>query len=245
MSDRRQLHQSQQFYREFFSKSQALSADNRERYEVVFALVDSLNLPPSVKVLDIGTGAGRIARFLSQRFSDVISIDITSTVLMEKTRYEHRHLSFSLAALPHLPFPNNTFHLVICSEVLEHLQRGIQSQAISEIGRIVVTGGKVVISTPNPDGFYEKARRFGALLKYGKPERQGQLLENYVSPHLLQRILEKEFTIDEKRGSFYLFPPFNRLARKVPFLYGLSENIGRKGWFVSKGLYQYYLLNHK
>ena len=45
-----------------------------------------------------------------------------------------------------LPFPNNSFDLVICSEVLEHLHE--YNDAIKEIHRVLKPGGKFYASVP-------------------------------------------------------------------------------------------------
>ena len=45
-----------------------------------------------------------------------------------------------------LPFPDNTFDLIVCSEVLEHLHK--YTDAIIEINRVLKPGGKFFASVP-------------------------------------------------------------------------------------------------
>jgi len=45
-----------------------------------------------------------------------------------------------------LPFSDNTFDLVVCSEVLEHLHE--YKDAIAEISRVMKPGGKFLASVP-------------------------------------------------------------------------------------------------
>lgn len=56
------------------------------------------------------------------------------------------------AGLPRLPYPDNSFDTVICSDVLEHL--GPHRQAIKELLRIA--GKKVIISVPAYKWLYGK-----------------------------------------------------------------------------------------
>ncbi len=54
-----------------------------------------------------------------------------------------------------LPYPDNIFDLVVCSEVLEHLEK--PKEAIMEMGRVLKNGGTLVMTTPNEnDGFCEE-----------------------------------------------------------------------------------------
>lgn len=226
------LLQSQEFYREFFSTDQGLSYDTRERYETVFSLIESLALPSSARVLDIGSGRGKIARFLTERFRSVCSVDIVLTNLMRLTLRNHPQLQFAITALPRLPFADNSFDLVVFSEVLEHLELTDQQPAISEIARVIAPDGFVVMSTPNPDSFCEIARRIASQITFRRIRLGSQqLIENHVSPGRLRGMLRSEFSIEAQAGSFYLIPPM-RLMVKVPGLFKLSSFIRERGGFL-------------
>ncbi|MBN1993403.1 MAG: class I SAM-dependent methyltransferase [Anaerolineae bacterium] len=245
MSKSDQLHQSQEFYQQFFGTSRKLSYDDYERYQVVFELINSLALPSSATVLDIGAGAGKISRFLAERFDKVISVDITATPLMKNILPNYPQIKFSTAALPGFPFPDQKFDLVVCSEVLEHIEQELQPFSVIEIARMITPGGWSIISTPNPQSIFEVVRKTEAVILRRNTNRTGQLLESYISPKILQGLFENHFLIKRRLGSFYLFPPLSGFASKLPLLYKVSEDIRRKGWLNSKGLYQYYVLKRK
>lgn len=61
--------------------------------------------------------------------------------------------SVKLAKAENLPFPNNSFDLVYCYTVLEHVDD--PAQAILEMIRVAKPGGKIYIQTPNYLSFYE------------------------------------------------------------------------------------------
>jgi ubiquinone/menaquinone biosynthesis C-methylase UbiE len=63
--------------------------------------------------------------------------------------------------LSHLPFPSNYFDVVICRYVVEHLHDPIQ--VFREFARVLRSGGKVVILTPNK---YDYVSLIAALTPY-------------------------------------------------------------------------------
>lgn len=236
------LRESQEFYTQYFYDARKITYDNRERYEIIFHLVESLNLPSSIRVLDVGTGSGSISTFLIGRFKNVVSIDIVFVETIKGMVQTQPQLNFALAALPNLPFEDASFQLTICSEVLEHINRDAQALSIMELARVVDQKGILILSTPNPRSAYEFIRKAGAFIKRGDTSRKGQLVENYITPDSLRNMLRCGFVIEKCMGSFYLFPPLDRLGKKVAFLYRLSGIIHRRGWAKTKGLYQYYVL---
>jgi SAM-dependent methyltransferase len=122
-------------------------------------------LSPSMVILDLGAGAGIIRqmnfRGLAAR---VCGIDLDSRV--EKNPYldEGR-----IADAGDIPYSNETFDLVFCDNVFEHLD---QPQVVfNEIARILKPGGVFMFKTPNrwhympliarlsPHGFHQFVNR--------------------------------------------------------------------------------------
>ena len=116
-----------------------------------------LSIKPGDLILDIGCGSGRHTcqayRFPSVR---VVGADLKFEDLVEARRRlklhhqlgEHGNGSWSLAAadVTELPWPDNQFDTVICSEVLEHV--GNHRRAIREIVRVLKSEGSLVVSVP-------------------------------------------------------------------------------------------------
>lgn len=101
-------------------------------------------------ILDVGCGEGFTLDTLRKNKigKTIIGIDNSKEsirigkILFPKVKIEH-------ASIYDMPFPNNSFDLVICTEVLEHLKT--PSLAIEEVKR--VSRGNILISVPNEPFF--------------------------------------------------------------------------------------------
>ena len=114
-----------------------------------------MQLKPNSKFLDLGCGEGRhcFGAYMSEEI-DVFGFDMSlSDVGKAKENFDQfnentstKSCNFGVADAKKLPFKDNTFDFIICSEVLEHI---IDYQsALSEINRILKPEGKLVVSVP-------------------------------------------------------------------------------------------------
>jgi glycosyltransferase involved in cell wall biosynthesis/predicted SAM-dependent methyltransferase len=108
----------------------------RQRYRHVLDLIAGEG-----RVLDVGCGSSRIVGSLPP---GSIAID----VLIRKLRYARRFGR----ALVHgsgfaLPFQNDTFPCVLCSQVIEHVPK--ESPILDELCRVLKPGGRLVLGTPD------------------------------------------------------------------------------------------------
>ena len=90
---------------------------------------------PGSKVLDAGCGFKPWQEFFSDN-TRYIGVDYSS----EWSTPE------ALASVDHLPFADNYFDAIICSEVLEHTR--YPENCINELKRVCKNGGLIYISTP-------------------------------------------------------------------------------------------------
>jgi len=116
-----------------------------------------LQIKPGAKILDVGCGTGRHTCAAS-RLENVIAIgaDISFDVVTEARRrllYEEALgeqgdgiWGAMVADITALPFKDNAFDLVICSEILEHVHH--QDAAVCEVARVLKPGKDVVVSVP-------------------------------------------------------------------------------------------------
>ena len=97
------------------------------------------------RVLEVGCGEGRLAAELVASARRKPEQFIATDVSLHKIDQDlDPVLEFREASVYELPFADGAFDLVVCCEVLEHLEE--PERALSEIAR--VTGGSVIVSTP-------------------------------------------------------------------------------------------------
>lgn len=103
-------------------------------------------IPPDVtSILDVGCGNGYFVNALLAahpgRFDRVVGLDRSETAL------RHVRAEAVRGSITELPFANDSFDLVTCLEVLEHLSCDDYVQALSELNR--VSTRYLLITVPN------------------------------------------------------------------------------------------------
>lgn len=118
-----------------------------KRARAIFTVVEALQ---PKKVLDAGCGRGFYVQGLTffPFVKEIHGIDLNVQYLLRaRKNIKDNRVKVRQGSLYQLPFANNTFDLVICSEVLEHLDR--DDQAVREIYRVLKPGGSAVFSVPH------------------------------------------------------------------------------------------------
>ena len=117
---------------------------------------DKLNINAGDTVLDIGCGEGRHSISLYvDREVNAIGMDLSmEDMKTAKNRIKDFSITetntsscvFGAGDIKSLPFEDNLYDAVICSEVLEHLES--LDDAVSEIVRVLKPGGVLAVSVP-------------------------------------------------------------------------------------------------
>jgi ubiquinone/menaquinone biosynthesis C-methylase UbiE len=102
-------------------------------------------------VLDAGCGIGYGSNFIAKAGAKkVIGIDISKDAIkVAKQRYENEQIQFMIMDITQLEFPENSFDVICCFEVIEHIKN--YHKALSELKRVLKNGGLCIISTPNKE----------------------------------------------------------------------------------------------
>src|SRR3972149_4010751 len=131
---------------------------------------------------------------------------------------------FLVASASKLPFKDESFDIVLCTEVIEHVDD--QSQAIEEMFRVIKEGGILVITSPNR--FFKPL--FDLLSKIGVRPYHGN--ETWFYPSALKGILSRKGRVLKEYYFNFLFPidTFSRLE-KFKQLKNLMIN---QGYIVKK-----------
>lgn len=114
---------------------------------------DLLALLPEVdgrRVLDLGCGAGQLARHLATiGAAEVVGVDVSERMLaLARAESAHRRVSYSRDAIENVSFPPARFDLVVSSLVLHYVED--YPGLVVRIAEWLATGGVLVYSTEHP-----------------------------------------------------------------------------------------------
>ncbi|HTB62367.1 MAG TPA: class I SAM-dependent methyltransferase [Opitutales bacterium] len=119
------------------------------------AMIRRLAPPPNAAYLEIGAGHGQLIELVQKEFSVKVRVCDYTTELLNMPE-----IKVDVADLNHepLPYPDATFDLVTCTEVIEHLEH--YRFTLREIYRVLKPGGRLVVTTPNILNMKSRARYF-------------------------------------------------------------------------------------
>jgi SAM-dependent methyltransferase len=140
------------------------------------------------RVLEDGCGVGQYVRALAEHAALVVGLDIEVARLQEAVNQPvpSGRARYLAGVGERLPFPADTFDIVLSHEVLEHVQD--DQAALAEIFRVLRPGGRLILFCPNrwypfeTHGIYWRGTyRFGniPLVNY-LPDS----LRNRLAPHV-------------------------------------------------------------
>lgn len=107
------------------------------------------------RVIEIGTGRGKVIDFLSKSVTYLgIDVKISETIIQKY--YQKNKREFLIASAVNLPLPNSCADYIISMETFEHIPH--IKRALNEIYRICKPGAKLFITIPN-NYCYKYARK--------------------------------------------------------------------------------------
>ena len=149
------------------------------RFNSLLKLIGSVK---NKKILDAGCGEGYFLSLINS--NNKIGVELSEKRKSEALKL-YPDLKIKIADVKHLPYEDNFFDVIVCSEVLEHVSE--YQQAIKEFKRCVKPDGHIVLSFPN-----EFAVSLGRLLILRFPLHEIDHI-NSIKPKDVTEILGKKY----------------------------------------------------
>lgn len=112
-----------------------------------------------------------------------------------------------------IPLPNNSFDVIICSEVLEHIPN--VDRAVREIYRIIKPSGTLIVSSPNWHSLFGLVRWIAEKILNKPIHSSGQIYDDWKTLKKYTNELSPYFKVEKIRGVWYL-PPLHYREKGFP-----------------------------
>lgn len=120
-------------------------------HETVLDMFYKESMKKNAAILDAGCGEGALLNELYKRgYTNLHGIDINKDRFLLKDRSDFRETDLN----EKLPFKSGGFDFIFSIETLEHIESPYN--AIREFHRLLNKGGKLIISAPNLNNWYQK-----------------------------------------------------------------------------------------
>ncbi len=122
-----------------------LRAENAIRNPWIIQTIETQK-QSSVRVLDIGCGAGLLSHRLAEKGHEVVGIDL-SIGSLEVAQKQNTGAAFLVGDASQIPFPDHSFDVVCAMDLLEHVTN--PQQVIKEASRVLKPNGLFFFHTFN------------------------------------------------------------------------------------------------
>ncbi|MDH5525239.1 MAG: class I SAM-dependent methyltransferase [Desulfobulbaceae bacterium] len=121
----------------------------RKAKTMVAVLTDYFQSPLNeLTLLNVGSSTGLIDNYLSNHFQSIVGVDIDDPAIEHAKRTFHKtNLEFQVGDALNLHFPDDSFDVVICSQVYEHVP--FPQKMLNEIFRVLTKGGVCYFAATN------------------------------------------------------------------------------------------------
>jgi SAM-dependent methyltransferase len=147
-----------------------------------------------LRVLDAACGTGYGSSILARAAASVTGVDNDpTTIAFASRRWGSASTAFVMADVQRLPFAGGSFDAIVSFETIEHVPD--PERFLSECARVLVAGGRLVISTPSRDVYNWISFPDG----HGNPFHPSEM-----TPAEFAAALRRGFRIDEMYGQIHV-----------------------------------------
>src|SRR5882724_1077787 len=133
------------------------------------------------KILDFGCGPGSIMKLLN-KFGEVSGVDIEPQAITYCQSKKIKNVKL-IHAEKQLPFDKNTFDIVTCMDVLEHIAD--ESKTLKDLYRVLKKNGLLIITVP----------AFSFL--WGALDIHSHHVKRYNQTQLFKTLIQSGFTVEK------------------------------------------------
>ncbi len=171
--------------------------DNYRRYVELLKTIMKYSWA-STSLLDVSCMFGHVAIALKQLRFSVDVTDLPAQVEKRRTKFWSYGINMMKCDLntEDIPYTSESFDTVLLAEVLEHIHPARVPHTFKEVNRVLRTGGKLYITTPNLVDFGNRL-----LLLMGKDFLDISHIKEYLKEDLERELLYSGFRIIESRYS--------------------------------------------
>jgi SAM-dependent methyltransferase len=225
------------------------------RFRITMALLPSL--PQGARILELGSNPYFLTRLLRRRGLDVTGANYFGDAYTEPRA---RHVVHSggteeVFDFDHFnvekddfPYPDDSFDLVLCCEILEHIPCD-PVHMLTEIHRVVrKPSGHLLLTTPNPnrlenllrmhrgDNVYEQLSGYGVYGRHNREYTAGEL-RTLLEGCGFTDLDVFDMDIHDHRGEWTSFPPGASRAERGCNLFALGRAGSQRRWQYPEWLF--------
>jgi 2-polyprenyl-3-methyl-5-hydroxy-6-metoxy-1,4-benzoquinol methylase len=224
-------------------KGQLVEAEHIARYSWVTSFCQGR------RVLDAGCGLGYGAAMLKLAgASDVVAVDKADEIVEVARQRVPPGVSCETADIADLPFGDDSFDLVVCLEVIEHVEA--PDAVLDEFARVLGPQGLLVISSPNRERYvagdphhrHEYSRdelrsalrtRFPSVALVPQHVMLASVIDGHPSPaDNDQAVIRRLVTPDPDGGTYMLALAGDEVPEPLPNLVGLTQFVELRRWLA-------------
>lgn len=173
------------------------------------------------KIVDLGCGAGLVARHFLEKGAEVHGVDLAEEGIRTAIELNREFPlgSFKVAdasRCDHLA--SGSFDKACSVDVIEHCGHDVMLDIFGEAHRLLKQGGLYFVYTPNPKHWIERFKDWGFILKQD-PTHTGL---RPVKP-ILEGLEQKGFEIVQNLRPASMIPVFNLFEKAWSFVPGIGE----------------------
>ena len=187
-------HIASKYHRRYKQYSEFLLRSSREFIKL---------LPKNAKILDVGCGPGRDAKFFLNQGFEVVAIDFSNEMLKIAKKVAPK-VKFIRSDFRNLKLPKNSFDGIWSYFSLLHLKRGEMHSLLSSLNKILKNNGILFIATQEGKG---------EVIEPENLDNHYQIYKTFYSKEELSQLVKKsKFKIIEARTDFDRVKPKGRIV---------------------------------